>query len=220
MKKFVGYYRVSTKGQGRSGLGLDSQQATVRSFVACQGYLVGEVTEIESGAVASRTGLSEALALCQRERAILVIAKLDRLSRNVRFISQLMEAGVEFMAVDMPSANKLTVHIIAAIAEHERDLISQRTKAALAAAKARGAVLGNPNLSKVRQFGVNARVAKAEEFARKTYPLMIALRKAGASSFLDVAEGLNNAGVKTQRSKSWTPAGVRNVMLRAQRHVT
>jgi len=128
-----------------------------------------------------------------------------------------MEAGVEFVAVDMPSANKLTVHIIAAIAEHERDLISQRTKAALAAAKARGTVLGNPNLSSVRHSGVSARIAKAEDFADKTYPLMVALKKAGASSFLDVASGLNNAGVRTQRAKSWTPAGVRNVMLRMKR---
>jgi len=217
MQRFVGYYRVSTKGQGRSGLGLESQQSSVRSFITGRGILVGEYTEVESGAISRRDRLDAALACCRREKAILVIAKLDRLARNVRFITQLMEGGVEFVAVDMPTANKLTIHIIAAIAEHERDLISQRTKDALAAAKARGVVLGNPRLDRIRAEGCRARAIKADEFAKRIYPFCLALRKAGANTLMDIALGLNRAGVLTQRSKSWTPAGVRNVMIRARR---
>src|ERR687889_1623464 len=136
--KFIAYYRVSTAKQGRSGLGLEAQQEAVRSYLNGGAWqLVAEVVEVESGKRNDRPKLAEALRLCRLHGATLIIAKLDRLARNVAFISNLMESGVEFVAVDFPQANRLTVHILAAVAEHERELISQRTRAALAQAKKR-----------------------------------------------------------------------------------
>jgi DNA invertase Pin-like site-specific DNA recombinase len=141
--KFIAYYRVSTEKQGRSGLGLEAQREAVRNHLNGGSWrLAAEVVEVESGKRNDRPKLAEALRLCRLHGATLIIAKLDRLARNVAFISNLMESGVEFTAVDFPQANRLTVHILAAVAEHEREMISQRTKAALAAAKARGTKLG------------------------------------------------------------------------------
>src|ERR1039458_1679943 len=141
--RFVAYYRVSTAKQGVSGRGLEAQQEAVRSYLNGGHWKRGaEFTEIESGKRNDRPALAEALSVCRLHRATLIIAKLDRLARNVHFISSLMEAGVEFTAVDFPQANRLTVHILAAVAEHEAAMISARTKAALGAAKARGVVLG------------------------------------------------------------------------------
>src|SRR6478672_9282933 len=137
--RFIAYYRVSTAQQGRSGLGLDAQQAAVLAYLNGGSWaLLEEFTEIESGKRSDRPQLAAALAACRLHKATLVIAKLDRLARNVAFVSALMEAGVEFVAVDFPQANRLTIHILAAVAEHEASMISARTKAALAAAKARG----------------------------------------------------------------------------------
>jgi hypothetical protein len=145
--KFVAYYRASTAKQGASGLGLEAQQESVRSYLnGGRWQMVSEVTEIESGKRNDRPALANALALCRVHGATLVIAKLDRLARNVNFISNLMESGVDFLAVDFPQADRLTIHILAAVAEHEAVMISARTKAALAAAKARGTRLGNPTL--------------------------------------------------------------------------
>src|SRR5687768_7044156 len=128
MKRFVAYYRVSTRAQGRSGLGLDAQRAAVAAFVEGQvGTLHAEFSEVESGSTSTRPQLAQALSMCRKEKCVLVIAKLDRLARNVQIISQLINAGVEFIAADMPFANKLTIHIFAAMAEYERDAISERT---------------------------------------------------------------------------------------------
>ena len=158
--KFVAYFRVSTDRQGKSGLGLDAQRDTVLSYMnGGRWSLVAEFTEIESGKRNDRPELEKALAACKKQKAKLVIAKLDRLSRNLAFIATLMDSGVEFIAVDNPHANKLTVHILAAVAQHEREIISARTSAALKAAKARGRRLGNPRLSEARQ---HAAVAKKE----------------------------------------------------------
>ena len=144
--KFIGYLRVSTEKQGQSGLGLDAQRKAIEDYLnGGKWELLAEYVEIESGKRSDRPELAKALAHSKATGATLVIAKLDRLSRNVAFISNLMESGVEFVAADMPMANRLTVHVLAAVAEHEREMISQRTSAALAAAKARGAKLGNPN---------------------------------------------------------------------------
>ena len=141
--RFVAYYRVSTARQGRSGLGLEAQQQAVREHLDGGNWtLVGEFVEVESGKRADRPKLAEAVKACRVRGAKLVIAKLDRLARNVAFISNLMESGVEFEAVDFPQANRLTIHIIAAMTEHEVKMISDRTKAALAAAKRRGVKLG------------------------------------------------------------------------------
>jgi DNA invertase Pin-like site-specific DNA recombinase len=145
--KFIAYYRVSTQKQGQSGLGLEAQKAAVMSYLnGGQWELVGAFTEIETGkgadALARRPQLRAALDMCKKTKATLVIAKLDRLARNVHFISGLIETGVDFVAADMPYANKTMIQIHAVMSEHERDQISARTKAALAAAKARGVVLG------------------------------------------------------------------------------
>ncbi len=133
----VTYLRVSTDRQGQSGLGLEAQRAAVASYVADKA-LLGEFVEVESGRKDDRPQLSAALALCRQHKARLVIAKLDRLARSVALVSGLMESGVEFVAADMPQANRFMLHVMAAVAEHEREMISQRTRAALAAAKARG----------------------------------------------------------------------------------
>ena len=138
--KYVAYYRVSTARQGQSGLGLEAQQSAVESF--CEP--IESFTEVESGKLKQRPELMRAIAACKRHKAILVVAKLDRVARNVAFVSTLMESGVEFIACDNPNANRLTIHILAAVAEDEASRISERTKAALAAAKRRGVVLGNP----------------------------------------------------------------------------
>src|SRR5271154_3347795 len=141
--KFISYLRVSTARQGASGLGLEAQREAVSRYLnGGHWQLVQELVEVESGKRNDRPAIAEALRLCRLHRATLIIAKLDRLARNVHFISSLMEAGVEFVAVDFPQANRLTVHILAAVAEHEASMISARTKAALAAAKARGVKLG------------------------------------------------------------------------------
>src|ERR671916_3049559 len=176
-RKFVAYYRVSTEKQGRSGLGLEAQQEAVRSYLNGGSWqLMAEVVEVESGRKNDRPRLAEALRLCRLHGAILIIAKLDRLARNVAFISNLMESGVEFTAVDFPQANRLTVHILAAVAEHEAKAISERTRAALTAAKARGKRLGGDrgNLPAVAQRGsqisVAVRVQKADRHAADLVP--------------------------------------------------
>jgi DNA invertase Pin-like site-specific DNA recombinase len=162
VKRCVAYYRVSTAKQGASGLGLEAQQMAVSEYVGRQGWeLVGSFTEIESGKKADRPQLLKALEHCRRYKATLVIAKLDRLARNVAFVSNLMEAGTDFVAVDFPHANRLTIHILAAVAEHEREAISARTKAALAAAKARGVKLGNPNGAAALTFNGRPRRRKS-----------------------------------------------------------
>src|SRR5580704_1813705 len=145
--RFVSYYRVSTAQQGASGLGLEAQREAVSRYVAsvnggAGGVIVADFTEIESGKKSDRPQIAAALAACRLRRATLVIAKLDRLARNVHFVSSLMESGVDFVACDNPEANRLTVHILAAVAEHEAAMISARTQAALEAARARGVALG------------------------------------------------------------------------------
>src|SRR6266478_2770642 len=155
-RQFVAYYRVSTDRQGRSGLGLDAQREAVFRHLASQaGDLIGEFCEVESGRRSDRPQLAAAIAAAKKPRATLIIAKLDRLARNVHFISGLLESGVEFVAADNPHANKMTIQLLAVFGEFEREQISARTKAALQAAKARGTVLGNPRwqdgLAKARQ---------------------------------------------------------------------
>ena len=149
--KFVAYFRVSTDRQGKSSLGLDAQREAVMHYLDGGSWqLVGEFTEVESGKHSDRPQLAAAVAACKKLRAKLVIAKLDRLSRNLAFIAAPMDSGVEFVAVDNPHANKLTVHILAAVAQHEREMIAERTRGALRAAKARGVTLGNPRLAEAR----------------------------------------------------------------------
>jgi DNA invertase Pin-like site-specific DNA recombinase len=229
MNKLIAYYRVSTKQQGASGLGLEAQRLSVQNHALSTGATIdAEYTEVESGKLSDRPKLAAALAHARRNRAKLVIAKLDRLSRNVAFLSALMESGVEFVAVDNPHANRLTIHILAAVAEDEARRISERTKAALAAAKARGQLLGSarPDHWKGRQASrlegarkgneVSAAVRRANaiDAVADLLPVMQERRNAGAS-LADIAGELNKAGHRTQRGNDWTRNGVKLVLDRA-----
>ncbi len=214
-KSFIAYYRVSTDKQGKSGLGLEAQRQAVTDFINGNGNkILAEFTEVESGRKNNRPELVKALAACKKHKAKLVIAKLDRLARNVAFISNLMESGVDFVAVDMPDANRLTVHILAAVAEHERLIISQRTKAALKAAKARGVKLGSPNPRKGSRLGVAAHKANADRFAANIMPIIREVEATGITSYSGIAKVLNARGIRTARGGDWHPATVRNIRTR------
>ena len=221
--KFISYLRVSTDRQGKSGLGLEAQRQSIENHLNGGSWQhLKEFVEVESGKKNDRLQLLAALDACQSTGATLLIAKLDRLARNVAFISNLMESGVEFVACDFPQANRLTIHILAAVAEHEREMISMRTKEALAAAKARGVKLGNPEnftdqVARVgRRIGMESRITKADEFARKRYPYINQLREEGLS-LRAVASRLNREGVLTARGLTgkWTPTAVKNLTVRA-----
>lgn len=221
MKRYVAYYRVSTDRQGRSGLGLEAQQAAVRKFVNGHGKLVDEYTEVETGKRGNRPQLANALAHARRQKATLVIAKLDRLARNVAFTATLMESGADFVACDIPEANRLTIHILAAVAEDEAHRISERTKAALAAYKARGGLLGSarPECREVSlaagRKGSRIGAAKAAEKARAAYsdifPTMRLLRDNG-HSFREIASHLNDSGHVTRQGRAWNPTQVKRVL--------
>jgi DNA invertase Pin-like site-specific DNA recombinase len=203
--KFVAYFRVSTDRQGKSGLGLEAQRQAVMTYLNGGSWtLVEEFTEIESGKRTDRPELQKALAACKRLKAKLIIAKLDRLGRNLAFIATLMDSGVEFIAVDNPHANKLTIHILAAVAEHEREMISERTKAALAAAKRRGTRLGNPNLPEAAKRGTAATKAAARRFAGNVRPIIDEIIAAGATSHNAIAAKLNERNVRTARGGRWS----------------
>lgn len=218
----VCYLRVSTARQGASGLGLEAQRAAVQAHAAAAGMaIVAEYVEVESGKRSDRPQLAAALGACRLHRAQLVIAKLDRLARNVAFIANLMDGGVDFVACDMPHANRLTLHLMAAMAEYERDMISQRTKAALAAAKARGVRLGNPNgaahlRDKCRQGAAASAAARANgaiASARALQPIIASL-EASALGDAAVARELNARGVPTPSGGIWRASQVRRVRLR------
>ena len=197
---FISYLRVSTQRQGEFGLGIEAQRAAVAGFLAQRGgSLVQEFVEVESGSKRARPILVQSIALSKKCGATLLIAKLDRLARNVAFVSSLMESGVEFVAVDAPYANRLMIHILAAFAEHERLLISQRTKAALAAAKARGVRLGD-NGARLGRLHHEEALAWAETFRK---PVDDALGR-GKTTLLEVATALNEAGHRTRRNSLWT----------------
>jgi len=203
--KFIAYFRVSTDKQGKSGLGLEAQRKAVLDYLdGGRWSLVQEFVEIESGKHNERPQLTVALAACKKHRARLVIAKLDRLSRNLAFIAALMESGVEFVAVDNPHATKLTVHILAAVAEHEREMISERTKAALRAAKAPGTRLGNPQLAKAAKRGTAAVKENAKQFAANVLPIIEEIGRAGFTSHNAIAAKLNERNVRTARGGTWT----------------
>jgi DNA invertase Pin-like site-specific DNA recombinase len=205
-----------------SGLGLEAQREAVSRYLnGGKWQLVQEVVEVESGKRKDRPAIAEALRLCRLHKATLVIAKLDRLARNVHFISSLMESGVDFVACDFPEANRLTVHILAAVAEHEAAMISARTKAALAAAKARGTVLGGQRGSLERMASraakgtrVSAAVRQAAAARRSAdlLPVIAELQAGGAASLRAVANGLNQAGFTTARSGKWTATQVMRVL--------
>jgi DNA invertase Pin-like site-specific DNA recombinase len=216
--KFISYLRVSTARQGASGLGLEAQRETVSRYLnGGHWQLVQEIVEIESGKRNDRPQIAEALRLCRLHKATLIIAKLDRLARNVHFISSLMESGVDFVACDFPEANRLTVHILAAVAEHEASMISARTKAALAVAKARGTALGGQRGSVSRMVSMASHGARVSATVRQEsaakrradlFPLIDQFRAQGIVSLRAIADGLNGAGLATTRGKKWTATQV------------
>ena len=214
---YVAYFRVSTDRQGRSGLGLDAQRAATTSFVNEHGgQIVEEIIEVESGKVNGRPELRRAIEIARGQKATLLIAKLDRLARSVAFISNLMESGVSFVAADMPSATPFMLHIYAAVAEEERRMISQRTKVALAAAKARGVRLGNTtNLSEAQAKGRQTTVQTATERAQDLKPVLTDLRARGLS-FQKIADHLNKAAIPTPTGGQWHPSSVRNHLKRLE----
>jgi DNA invertase Pin-like site-specific DNA recombinase len=220
---FIAYLRVSTDQQGRSGLGLEAQRATVAGFVAGQqGRLIAEFVEVESGRKKDRPQLAAALAACRTQRAALVVAKLDRLARNVAFVSGLMEAGVEFRVADMPTVTRLTLHILAAVAEEEARMISARTKAALAAAKARGVKLGNPRMRKGQDFrgsslGRRAQSARSVARAADLLPSVREAQAAGNVSLRQIAAHLTAKGIRSPGGgEVWGAQQVRRVILAAR----
>jgi DNA invertase Pin-like site-specific DNA recombinase len=215
--RFVAYYRVSTKRQGDSGLGLSAQRKAVQDYLNGGSWeLLAEYKDVESGRDDDRPQLQRAIEHAKKARATLVIAKLDRLSRKVSFVSRLMDSGVRFVAADNPSANELTINILAAVAQEERRMIGERTKAALAEAKRRGVRLGNPRLSDARSSADAARQANADRFAANVAPIIRQVRAAGCASLRDIAGALNARGVKTRRGAgSWTAAAVSRVLARA-----
>lgn len=214
----IAYYRVSTAKQKASGLGLEAQQSAVLSFANARGLnLIEEFTEIETGTrKRHRPELVEALAKAKKMGAVLLIAKLDRLARNVVFIGTLMESGVRFIAVDMPEVDNLTIHVMAAVAEREAQLISARTKAALAAAKARGKKLGSPqNLTpEARQKGSDSVRNAAKAAERTTVGYVRLLRETGLS-YAKIAERLNAEGHTTRQGKAFHPMQVSRMLSRA-----
>jgi DNA invertase Pin-like site-specific DNA recombinase len=215
--KFISYLRVSTDRQGQSGLGLEAQRAAVEDWLNGGRHTVlAEFVEVESGRRSDRPKLAEALALCRKRKAKLIVAKLDRLSRNVAFISALMESGVEFVAVDFPQANRLTIHILAAVAEHEREMISKRTREALAAAKARGVKLGGPNKDQIRTLGPQAVKAIARARDARILPVIEAAKANGITTMAAIAGHLNRLGYRTPKKAEFTAMTVFRILKRAR----
>lgn len=224
MPKFVIYYRVSTKKQGKSGLGLEAQQRDINLYLNnyCEDYsIIGEFTDIESGANNLRHNYQQAIKLAEKEGAILLVAKLDRASRDVEEVARLIKC-VDLKVACLPFADKFQLHLYAALAEQERDFIKQRTKEALKSAKARGKKLGRPTSEdELRSMGRKAgQVMKdqANDFADKLKAILLTMRNAG-HSLREIANALNVQGFKTQRGKEWTPAGVRNVINRLEQQL-
>lgn len=228
LKKIVAYYRVSTKWQGASGLGLDGQRESVQKYIASVGgVLLAEFTEVESGRVKSRPSLELAMKLARQARAVLCVAKLDRLARNVAFIATIMESKLDFVACDFPAASKLTLHILAAVAEHEVDMISDRIKAALKAAKIRGKKLGSnrpghwdgkedrraAGAKKGAAISAAARLNQSREDYIDLIPMMVSQRQSGAT-LQAIADTINQTGRSTAHGGRWQSITVLRLLKR------
>ena len=213
--KWVSYLRVSTDKQGATGLGIEAQRKAVLDFLNGGSWqLAAEFVEVESGKNSDRPQLACALATCKRLKARLVIARLDRLARNVHFISGLMERKIDFVACDMPNATPMMLHIYAAVAEQEAKNISERTRVALAAARGRGVKLGGPNLDRDRTKGHEQNRANAAKFAANVLPIVQQIRAAGVVSTRGIAKALNDRGVRTARGTTWHNSTVRDLLKR------
>src|SRR4030081_2873307 len=222
MESTVAYYRVSTQQQHRSGLGIEAQRASVRRFAEAEGMtLIGEYVEAETGkgadALDRRPQLAAALSTARSAKCSVVVSKLDRLSRDVAFVSGLMAQRVPFIVAELGrDADPFMLHLYAALAEKERRLISDRTKAALAARKAKGGHLGNPrNLADAGRLGRNVQIIVADEFTANVLPVVDALRSAGADTLEAISCGLNRQGVRTARGKRWYASSVLNLLARS-----
>ena len=222
MLKIVCYLRVSTAQQGTSGLGLEAQEeAVVRYAKSMSADIIKVFTEVETGKLNARPELAQALHLAKVTGATLVIAKLDRLSRNAAFLMTLQDAGVKFIAADMPQANNLTIGIMALVAQQEAEAISKRTKEALQAAKRRGKVLGNPNgaaalrrAAKGNTAALEAIKTKADSHAANLRPVLESLKAEGITSLGGIAKALNRRGMLTPRGGSWHKTSVSNLIVR------
>jgi DNA invertase Pin-like site-specific DNA recombinase len=221
MKNYIAYYRVSRKIQGISGLGMSAQKTSVEKYVAGQdGIILKEFTEVETGTnKRDRVEIHKAIQQAKNENAVLIIAKLDRLARNVSFVSSLMDAGIEFIAVDMPTANHFTIHIFSALAEQEAKLISSRTKLALAELKKKGVKLGSPkNLTdEARNKGTKAIKENAlnNDRNRQAQSIITNCKEKGMS-FREIANYLNELNFKTRYGKQFLPASVHQLYNRSQ----
>ncbi len=221
MTKAIAYYRVSTAKQGASGLGLEAQRVSVEALCAARGWeiVAPPFTEIESGKRDDRPALAQAIARAKLTGARLVIAKLDRLSRNAAFLLTLRDSGVDFVAADMPDANALTVGVMALVAQQEREATSQRTRDALKAAKARGQRLGNPNgAASLRRAGkgnaaaMEVQARNADEHAERLRPVLAELAAQGVTSLSGIAAALNDIAMRTPRSARWHASSIRNLL--------
>ena len=219
--RYVAYYRVSTQKQGKSGLGLEAQRKMVMEFVTMNGGdILAEFTEIESGKRDDRPELIKAINHAALVGGRILVGKLDRLSRDLHFITSLQKSRVDFVVSDLPGCDSFTINIYGALAQREREMISSRTKAGLDAAKARGVKLGTNNLKpelvkEASAKGVQARQQNADEFAARVKPVIEAMREQG-KSLLAVAKELDHLGVKTARGCKWTATAVKNAMARLQ----
>jgi DNA invertase Pin-like site-specific DNA recombinase len=217
----VAYIRVSTSGQGRSGLGIEAQRQTLAQFASAEGFEVTrEFVEVETGkgadALDRRPQLKSALAAARKLKCHVAVAKLDRLSRDVHFISGLMAHKVPFLVAELgPDVDPFVLHLFAALAEKERALISTRTRQALSAVKARGVTLGNPKLHVARRNAVDAVKAEADCYAANVLPIIREAQKAGARTLREIAEALNARGIATARGGKWYAQSVANVLARA-----
>lgn len=217
-KRAVALYRVSTSRQGRSGLGLDAQREAVHQFLNPTWELVDEIVEIASGKSGQRDGLEKALALCRAHNAVLLIARLCRLSRDPILLMELERSGVEFLAVDMPHANQVTIRLMAVLAAEETRLVSERTKQALAARRERGLPIGgnNPDIRDYAEAAAASssavRSKRAKHRAKDLIPIIETLRAEGHSSLGQIARGLNAKGVSTARGACWRPQSVSNLL--------
>jgi DNA invertase Pin-like site-specific DNA recombinase len=220
--KFLAYYRVSTARQGDSRLGLEAQQKSVRDYLNGGNWeLIQEITEVESGRKSDRPQLTEALRLCRVYNATLIIARLDRLARNAHFLLGLQEAGVDFRAVDMPNATPVVVGMMALMAQDYAQSVSNNTKAALAAAKARGRKLGGLREGGLgtaeqrlvgQQQSILTRQRKAMSFAADLRPMITAMYQNGTVSLRTIAADLNNRKIPTARGKTWTAMAVQRII--------
>ena len=221
--RFVCYYRVSTHKQGIKGLGIEVQKDTVQNFLNGGNWeIVDEFVEVESGKKDNRKELNRAIQACKLKNAKLIVSKLDRLSRDVNFISSLMKSDIKFIVAEMPEMNELTIHLFAAIAEHERKMISERTKAALKQAKRRGVRLGNPCIYRGEKipgscniaYANNARIANANDYAQSMKQVILDIMSLGITSLNGIAKELNSQMYTTMRGCSYNATSVKRILER------